>query len=187
MSEEFDKTLPNEYDSEKDKVIWDEYHYRHEQIWSLLIKITTAVVAVSILPYIADDDITRTLKYGIIWPPLIGLLLIWLSYSRLKHEVEILKGIKDLHRLFHTIKYNIPYKKDSLFWTHLQVYLSLMFILGIINVCLILFLWIPHIIEDEKHQEQQSKELLENKISIQIRLHQATEPHKNLFFDQSLR
>ena len=39
--------------------LWDEYEYRHNLIWQRIFIFTTAVVSISILPYIQETIVKR--------------------------------------------------------------------------------------------------------------------------------
>ena len=41
---------------EKCKFLWDEYTYRHDLIWQRIFRFTTAIVLISIVPYIREDS-----------------------------------------------------------------------------------------------------------------------------------
>ena len=119
---------------ENAQFIWDEYKYRHELIWKLIFQITTAVVAVSIIPYILNKEIEKKLGLFIIALPIIGLGLTYLSKLRMKEELKILKGLREVHRRFHKLIFEIPYKDESTFTRHVINYLNYLIILGILNI-----------------------------------------------------
>jgi hypothetical protein len=54
------------------KFLWEEYKYRHEHCWKVVIQITTALIILSIIPY-TQKEVVRTLRYGIIAAPLLAL------------------------------------------------------------------------------------------------------------------
>ena len=101
-----------DYELEKANLIWNEYKYRHEHIWKLLFQVTTAVIAVSIVPYILKEDMVEKLGVIIILLPFIGLALAVFSTRRLWEECFILDQIRPKHRAFHKSDFNIDYDKQ---------------------------------------------------------------------------
>jgi hypothetical protein len=70
---------------EEAKLLWDEYKYRHELCWRLIFQITTAVVALLVIPYI-QPTITNLVGLWILALPLLAIILVAFSISRLKRE-----------------------------------------------------------------------------------------------------
>jgi hypothetical protein len=114
---------------EKAKQNWEEYRYRHEHVWGLIFKITTAVVAVSIIPYILKPETEEKLGCFILALPLIGLALTLISALRLSEECSLLSENRKRHREFYNLKVN-----NSSFTKHVMIYLGSLIILGIFNV-----------------------------------------------------
>ena len=42
--------------------LWDQYKYRHELCWSAVYKVTVAVLALEVIPYV-KDGLTKLLEY----------------------------------------------------------------------------------------------------------------------------
>ena len=151
MDPQPDHKQPKDYTLDDAKYIWDEYRYRHEHIWGLIFKITAAVVAVSIAPYIANDRTLVALKLLIICLPAIGLALVILCWFRLKREFKILNEVKNKHREFHELKFEILYdQKESSFRKHVSFYLLVIGALCIINILLLLIVGIPDVAKTDK-------------------------------------
>jgi hypothetical protein len=141
-----DNKQPEDYTLDDARYVWDEYRYRHEHIWGLIFKITAAVVAISIVPYVANERTLVSLKPLIICLPAIGLALLILCWFRLNREFEILKEVKNKHRKFHELKFGIFYdQKQSSFSKHVRFYLLAIGALCIINILLLLIFGIPDI------------------------------------------
>ena len=132
--------------------IWDEYKYRHEHIWKLIFQITTAVIAVSIVPYISNENIIKTLGWFIISLPCVGAILVVFGWLRLSKEMYAMGELKKRHRAYHELNYGINYypgrkkntKHKSSFFLHVQIYLGSLLVLSILNIIIILWLWVPH-------------------------------------------
>ena len=43
--------------------LWEEYKYRHEHIWKLIFQLTTAVVALSVVPYLDTAGASGKLRF----------------------------------------------------------------------------------------------------------------------------
>lgn len=107
------KIKDRDYELDKANLIWDEYKYRHEHIWKLIFQVTTAVIAVSIVPYVLNDELANKLGGLIIVLPIIGLCLALFSSWRLIKECLILDKIRPKHREFHKLAFGIDYEKSS--------------------------------------------------------------------------
>ena len=132
--------------------IWDEYKYRHEHIWKLIFQITTAVIAVSIVPYISNEAIVKTLRWFIVALPAIGAILVVFGWARLSKEMYAMGELKKRHRAYHETTYGIDYypgrkkntKHKSSFFLHVEIYLGSLLVLSILNIIILLWLWVPH-------------------------------------------
>lgn len=141
------------------KFMWDEYKYRHEHIWKLIFQITTAVIAVSIVPYISGDSIIKTLKWFISVLPFIGAGIIVFGWSRLSKEICAMDELKKRHRAFQNVKYHIDHytndkknktpedfmKRKSSFSFHVELYLGSLLVLCVLNIFVIIFVWLPEV------------------------------------------
>jgi len=124
------------FDRDDAEFIWDEYKYRHGLIWKLIFQITTAVIAVSTIPYILTRDQEEKIGYFIIALPIIGLFLTIFSIFRINKECYVMEQLKRKHREFHK-SYNITYEESSSFALHVNIYLVALIVLGVINLIVI--------------------------------------------------
>lgn len=114
--------------------IWDEYKYRHGHIWRLIFQMTTALVAISIIPYILPDKAEDKVGVFIIVLPFIGVVLSIICTSRISRECELLDEIRKKHREFHENSYTITYKdKSSSFTRDVKVYFYSLILLALLN------------------------------------------------------
>lgn len=141
--------------------IWDEYKYRHQHIWKLIFQITTAVIAVSIVPYISNETIVHTLRWFIAVLPGVGAGIVFFGWTRLSKEICAMDELKKRHRLFQKLKYGIDHyskKKSSAvydsstsykssFSLHVEIYLGSLFILSILNIFIIIIVWLPAVMD----------------------------------------
>ena len=127
---------------ESAKLIWDEYKYRHEHCWTLILQITIAVVVISIIPY-SQVHVGERLKEWIVLLPLVGCALTVFGLARLNGELKILDKLRTRHRKIQSESHGIEYRKEAdLFSRHVHMYLGFMLILEIVNAIVLLCLWI---------------------------------------------
>jgi hypothetical protein len=125
--------------------IWDEYKYRHELCWTLVFRITAAVVIVSVIPYV-EKDLARELDVWIVAPPAVGLFLAVLGLLRVRSELRLLETIRGKHRALHGAYYDISYDDcESTFERDMMTYLVLLAVLAFANILVIIFHWLPAI------------------------------------------
>jgi hypothetical protein len=80
------------HDLEALQNLWDEYKYRHNLIWQRIFIFTTAVVSISILPYIQLNIVERLGNWILIAPVLaviLALFMLLVFYT----ELELFKRI----------------------------------------------------------------------------------------------
>lgn len=77
--------------------LWAEYSYRHEHVWNNLYKLLAAALALSIVPYL-QIAIPDDLKWSLLVPPALSIILLGISWLRISRELEILDSIRDKYR-----------------------------------------------------------------------------------------
>ena len=109
------------------RFLWDEYRYRHEHCWNLVFKITAAVVAILIVPYV-KPEITQAVGRLIMALPVTALALVLFSYYRLERELDVLAKVKNAHRRRQkTVFPDIGHEEhESTFLSHVQWYLRIL-------------------------------------------------------------
>ena len=88
----------NDYNLELDKLVWDEYKYRHELCWNLLFKITIAVATLSVIPYL-DEKIFPAARPIALLTTLIAILLAIAGLRRLNSELKHLDTVRARHKV----------------------------------------------------------------------------------------
>lgn len=81
--------------------LWTEYEYRHDLSWSLLFRFTTAIVAVSVLPYTISyrpSEFVLVFRILVVGSPAIAVALSILGIRRIKKEIELLGHLRSLYR-----------------------------------------------------------------------------------------
>jgi len=127
---------------EEAKLLWDEYKYRHELCWRLIFQITTAVVAILIIPYIRPN-ITDLVGLWILVLPLLAVILVVFSISRLKRELGILDKIRRAHRERQGRVYAITWKSDGHFTRDVMLYLIALALMSLADMIALIYIWLP--------------------------------------------
>jgi hypothetical protein len=127
---------------EEANLLWDEYKYRHELCWRLIIQITTAVVAILIIPYIRPN-ITDLVGLWILALPLLAVILVVFSISRLKRELGILDKIRKAHRDRQGRVYDITWKSEGHFTRDVILYLIALALMSLADMIALIHIWLP--------------------------------------------
>ena len=127
---------------EEAKFLWDEYRYRHELCWKLIFQITTAVVAILIIPYI-KPDITKSVGIWMVALPFLAIILVVFSMSRLKRELEVLDKIRTAHRERQGKIHHIAWTSDGHFTRDVILYLIGLALVGIADMIALIYIWRP--------------------------------------------
>ena len=144
MSDDLDSETKNGGDTslEPAKLIWDEYKYRHEHIWKLIIQITVAVVIISVIPY-SQPHISERLREAVVLLPIVGFALTSLGLVRLDSELQILEKVRARHRELQSALHGIEHRTEAgRFNRHVKVYLGVIMFLEVANIVVLLWLWV---------------------------------------------
>jgi Mn2+/Fe2+ NRAMP family transporter len=136
------KGTGDDVDLDEAKFLWDEYRYRHDLCWRLIFQITTAVVAILIVPYI-QPTITKSVGLWIVALPFLAFILVLFSMSRMMRELEILGKVRTAHRARQSKIHHITWTNGSHFTRDVMLYL-----LGLMIVCIaagfsLIYIWRP--------------------------------------------
>jgi hypothetical protein len=82
---------------ERTKYLWEEYKYRHDLIWQRTFTFTTAIVLISIIPYL-QEDVARLLEEWIIIAPILAVVLAGFGLLVMLNELYIFSKIKNKYR-----------------------------------------------------------------------------------------
>ena len=136
-------------DIEEEKLIWDEYKYRHTHIWRTVFSLTGAMIILSIVPYV-NIKLICELPYPtgcvFIIPPIIGMGLWLLGFLRIKKEMKLLKKVKKLHRKRQKELFKFEFKKNNDFKEHVNHYLIIFLGLYCIHTIVVAFWVITYIL-----------------------------------------
>jgi len=118
------------------KYLWNEYQYRHDLVWKLVFRLTAAVVVLGIIPY-TQDKVVNAIHWGILVPPILGVILALVWSLRVKCELRHLDHIRDLYRplqdsLFY--KFHEGEGAKSTFSKHIRFYLCAVAVFAEFNV-----------------------------------------------------
>jgi len=127
---------------EEAKFLWDEYKYRHELCWKLIFQITTAVVAILIIPYI-QLDVTKSVGLWILALPSLAIILAVFAMARLKRELEILAKIRAAHRARQGKIHHITWTSGGHFTRDVILYLIGLMLVCIADMIALVYIWRP--------------------------------------------
>jgi len=123
--------------------LWDEYKYRHQHIWNTVFKLTTAVVVISIVPYV-QPAIACVLDWRILLLPAVAIALCVLGIVRMGREMRVFEDTKDAYRAQQaSYPTGTPRTTGSSFGLHVHIYLAALTFGATVNAACILRLWIP--------------------------------------------
>jgi len=131
---------------QKCQYFWEEYKYRHDLIWQRIILFTTAVVLLSIVPYL-QDNIARRLDVAILIAPILATFLAGFVWIVMWNELKLLDKIKKAYRkeqnklLDKELKHDLDKKKT--FTPLVLSYLGVLLLLSIGNILIAWLVWLP--------------------------------------------
>jgi len=130
------------------EVIWEEYKYRHDKVWRLIIQITTAAVVLSVIPYL-NLDVVSGLVWGILLVPLLAVVLVGFAFLVIQNEMYLLSRIKNKFWCVQLEVFKIPLPPEERrpFQGYVRVYLIILLVLGLLNCVIIALFWVPHVTE----------------------------------------
>jgi hypothetical protein len=120
--------------------LWNEYQYRHDLVWNLVFRLTTAVVVLAIIPYTQVAVIDR-IGWWILAPPFLGGVLAAVGSIRVDRELRQLDHIRDLYRAIQdSLFYTYHGGKQSTFSKHVRIYLIVIALFAMFNIPLVIYL-----------------------------------------------
>ncbi len=126
---------PVDVRAEDRQVLWDEYKHRHNLIWRVIFQVTTAIVVLSIVPYIAPDQVRCALgQWLLAAAPAVALALVLVSMAVIVNELKLLKLITKAHRCQQRRVFRIQHTKGGIFDKLVFAYLMILLSLGAINL-----------------------------------------------------
>jgi hypothetical protein len=144
-------------DFKRSEYLWNEYQYRHDLIWSLVFRLTGAVILLSIIPYIQHELIARLgpWKLWILAPPFLAVALALLGFRRISQEMRLLDHIRNLYRPLQDRLVGLEFHKKSgkpfgrvWFNIEVKVYLITLLTLALINFLLVAYLlWANRLVQ----------------------------------------
>jgi hypothetical protein len=129
-------------DLEKAKLLWAEYEYRHAHCWRTIFQLTTAIVILSVIPYV-HREVVAVLSWWMLTLAVLSILFAIFSLYVMKRELDVLQKVKDKYRSFQYSLFGIEHSgKSRSRWTFLA-YLSCLLLLSLVNFWLVWRVWIP--------------------------------------------
>ena len=126
--------------------MWEEYKYRHDLIWQRIFRFTTAVVLISLIPYI-QQDIARLLDVGILIAPVLATLLAVFVSVVIRNELDLFRKIKTAYwrqqnkLLDQDLKHDPD--EESPFARLVLSYLRILEVLSLANGLIAWLVWLP--------------------------------------------
>lgn len=100
---------------ERLKFLWEEYSYRHEHSWKVVFQTTTAVVVLSVIPYL-QTNVTEGLDYVILIMPGLAILTAFFAYWVMMNELDVFYDVKILYHELQDEVYQLSHKPDRPLW-----------------------------------------------------------------------
>lgn len=126
--------------------LWKEYKYRHDLIWQRIFRFTTAIVLISIIPYI-QESIARILGIWILIAPLLASILAIFVLVVINNELKLFNKIKTQYRrrqnklLDDDLQHDLNEKSG--FGRFVLVYHSSLVVLSVANGFITWLIWLP--------------------------------------------
>jgi hypothetical protein len=126
--------------------LWKEFKYRHDLIWQRIFRFTTAVVLISMIPYV-QRDIARLLGAGILIAPVLATILAVFVLVVMWNELKLFRKITTAYwrqqneLLDQDLQHNLSAKRP--FDCYVKLYLGSLVVLSIVNGLLVWLIWIP--------------------------------------------
>lgn len=130
---------------EQCRYLWEEYKYRHDLIWQRTFTFTTAIVLVSIIPYL-EQGIARQLKGWTLIAPSLAFLLASLGLLVMNNELGAIGKIKTEYRIHQNAllghDLNDPTSTGT-FRYYVTAYFISLLVLTIVNMFVVNQVWMP--------------------------------------------
>ena len=128
--------------------LWEEYKYRHDLIWQRIFRFTTAVVLISIIPYV-QQGIACLLDIGILIAPLLATCLAGFVWIIMRNELKLFGKIKTAYRreqnklLDNDLKHDLNERSD--FANLVLWYLGSLLVLSFGNILIVGLIWLEEL------------------------------------------
>jgi Na+/glutamate symporter len=129
-------------DGEALKQLWEEYKYRHDLCWKIILQVTLGSVALAALPYV-EMRVVETLRYGILGVPFLAIAFVGFGLGVLLNELDELDLVKTRYREERKACLDVPIAGRSHFRLLAKAYFFALLSLGIANLVTIGLFWIP--------------------------------------------
>jgi hypothetical protein len=131
---------------------WEEFKYRHDLVWRLLFKVTTAAIALSIAPFAIKELVARQVEPWVRSLPFLAAVLVLGSAPLFGTEIRLLNEVLKFHeesqnRLLPLLE--VPDKwvhkpgRKGLFDWLVPLYLYLLFLASLTIGGLVISKWDP--------------------------------------------
>ena len=126
--------------------LWEEYKYRHDLCWKVIIQTTAAFVVLSVIPYV-QTEVVRGLGRSILAVPVLALIVVAFSFAVMLNEFDAFDKIKRKYRERQKEVLKIDHEDGKTqFKTLVLLYLFGLFLIGGSNLYSVIAFWIPYVI-----------------------------------------
>jgi hypothetical protein len=131
---------------------WEEFKYRHDLVWRLLFKVTTAAIALSIAPFAIEEFIARQVEPWARSLPFLAAALVLGSVPLFLTEIRLLNEVLEFHlksqnRLLSVLEVTNEWvhdpEKRKLFDWLVPLYLIILFLASLIVGGIVVCGWDP--------------------------------------------
>ena len=137
-----------------DKLVWDEYKYRHELCWSLTFRITIVVATLSIIPYLNKITLKGAGRIAFL-TTFIAIYVGYVGIKRLNSELRHLDRVRNIHKSLQSILFPGGKTDEDKGWQgftrEMKTYLWILIGLAILNVFVVsyyYFGWVKNLIDN---------------------------------------
>ena len=131
------KPLDREIEPDDAARLWDEYKYRHQHCWRVVIQLTAAAVILAVLPY-AQPTLIDWLKWRVIIVPLLGIALTVFGFLMMMSELSRLDVVRYRYETHQEKKLEMPFHPSG-FTRRVHVYLLILVLLEVLNFAILVF------------------------------------------------
>jgi hypothetical protein len=127
-------------DAPNPDLVWDEYKYRHDICWKIILQTTVGAVLIYVVPYI-EQDVAAQVRYWMVVLPVIGIVFLMFGLARFRKEEELLAHV----RAHHWSRQRASRHHAGSFKRHATWYMCALIALGVLNIVVICAVWVPRL------------------------------------------
>jgi hypothetical protein len=122
--------------------LWEEYKYRHEHIWRIILQVTVASVLLGILPYV-EMRLAKLIPWPIVAVAVLAIAVAGYGLWVLLNEIDELDLVKTKYREKRLECLGVEMSGQSHFRGLVIAYFVVLLVVGVINLLALLCVWVP--------------------------------------------